>query len=313
MRVQLEDKSCPLGCSRNDQILFSGRDLLHHLPGEFKVVKCEGCGLIRTNPRPTADSIGYYYPDDYGPYQGTRVGQKHEKPSWLKRQLKPLASKIFMFNATILPDMPKGRMLEVGSASGAFMHKMAGEGWHVTGIEFSSDAAEATRSLGYQVHTGQLETAPDPVELYDLIVGWMVLEHLHDPVAGLNKLFDWAKPGATLALSTPNARTFQFQVFKEKWHDLHLPNHLYHFTPETIGKLLESCGWKVDKIHHQRTIANLLSSTAYVLQEKGYEWLGKIFLSTPKYTNYILYPVAWLFSLFGQTGRMTIWAKKERV
>jgi 2-polyprenyl-3-methyl-5-hydroxy-6-metoxy-1,4-benzoquinol methylase len=311
MNVQLEDRSCPLGCSYNDQILFSGRDLLHHLPGEFKVVKCEGCGLIRTNPRPTSESIGYYYPDDYGPYQGTRVIQKPGESGWLKSQLKPLASKVINFNATVLPDIPKGRMLEIGCASGAFMHKMAGEGWHVTGIEFSPDAAEATRSLGYQVHTGQLEAAPDPIELYDLIVGWMVLEHLHDPVAGLNKLFDWAKPDATLALSIPNVRTFQLRVFKEKWYDLHLPNHLYHFNPETIEKLLQSCGWKVEKIHHQRTLANLLSSTGYVLQEKGHEWLGKKFLCTPKYTNYIMYPIAWLFSLFGQTGRMTIWAKKE--
>ncbi len=311
MNIQLEDNPCPLGCSYDDNFLFSGSDLLHDLPGEFRIVKCKGCGLIRTNPRPTAETIGYYYPDDYGPYQGTKVNQKNENSHWIKKLLKPVANTFFKFNTTVLPNIPKGRMLEIGCASGAFMHQLACEDWRVSGIEFSPTAAEETRSLGYDVFTGQLEAAPTPSELYDLIVGWMVLEHLHDPVAGLRKLHGWAKPDASLVLSVPNAGSLQFRVFKEKWYDLHMPNHLYHFTPETIEKILQSCGWKVEKVHHQRILANLLNSTSYVLQNNGLEWFAKKLSSPPKYTNYILYPVAWLFSLFGQTGRMTIWAKKD--
>jgi hypothetical protein len=88
MNSNLETKPCPLGCSVSDETVLTGRDLLHDLPGEYTVVKCNSCGLMRTNPRPTPEAIGTYYPDDYGPYLGTQIRQaKPMHYSGLKRLL----------------------------------------------------------------------------------------------------------------------------------------------------------------------------------------------------------------------------------
>ena len=73
--IQMEDVPCPFGCPQNDEVVLTGHDLLHNLPGEFTVVKCRSCGLMRTNPRPTQETISFYYPDRYGSYLGTRVQQ----------------------------------------------------------------------------------------------------------------------------------------------------------------------------------------------------------------------------------------------
>ena len=308
----LEDVVCPHGCKKNDEMVLAGRDLLHASPGKFTLVKCHNCGLMRTNPRPTPESMGGYYPDDYGPYLGTRVHQTKPKLfSTIKNLLRPLVNRVFNFNTQHLPSMVPGRLLEVGCASGAFLHQMAKQGWQVQGIEFSEKAAEAAAQLGYPVYAGSLEAAPISAEPFDLIVGWMVLEHLHAPIAGLKKLRECAKPGAWLVLSIPNAGSLEFRLFKDKWYALHLPNHLYHFTPETISRLLDACGWEVVKIHHHRVLTNLLVSVGYVLQDKGCLWLGRKLTKLPKYTNYVLYPIAWLLSLCGETGRMTIWVKKK--
>ena len=309
--VMLEQVSCPLGCSKNDEVVLTGRDLLHDLPGEFTVVKCRTCGLMRTTPRPTPETIGFYYPDDYGPYLGTQVNQAKPTSS-IKELLKPLVKRVFNFNTQRLPSLAPGRMLEVGCASGAFLHQMASQGWQVQGIEFSEKAAQAAAQLGYRVHAGPLETAPPPEEPFDLIVGWMVLEHLHDPVGGLQKLREWAKPGAWLVLSVPNSASLEFRLFKEKLYALHLPNHLYHFTPQTLGRVLQAGGWTLEKVHHQRVLSNLIASAGYVLRDKGYARLGKKFIDFPEQGGrwvYALYPLAWLFSVFGQTGRMTVWAR----
>ena len=166
--------------------------------------------------------------------------------------------------------------------------------------------------MGYHVHTGTLETAPKPDEPFDLIVGWMVLEHLHDPIECLKKLREWAKPGAWLALSVPNAGSLEFCLFKEKWYALQLPTHLHHFTPQTLEKVLQASGWILAKVHHQRSLSNLIGSTGYVLRDKGYVKLGQKFIAFPERAGrwtYVLYPLAWLFSVFGQTGRMTVWAR----
>lgn len=309
--VVLENVSCPLGCDKGDDAVLIGRDLPHNLPGEFAVVKCRGCGLMRTTPRPTPETIGFYYPDDYGPYLGTQV-RKVEHTSRIRELLKPLVKRVFNFNTQRLPPLAPGRMLEVGCASGAFLHRMASQGWQVQGVEFSEKAAQAAAQLGYRVHAGPLETAPPPDEPFDLIAGWMVLEHLHDPVGGLQKLREWAKPGAWLVVSVPNSASLEFRLFKENLYALHVPNHLYHFTPETLGRVLQAGGWKLEMVYHQRVLSNLIASTGYVLRDKGYGSLGQRLIAFPEQAgvwNYALYPLAWLFGTFGQTGRMTVWAK----
>lgn len=307
--VQLQDSPCPLGCASAHEILFVGRDLVHGLPGEFRVVKCHRCGLMRTNPRPTPDSTGYYYPDDDGPYRGTQVRQSNVAWFRFKKLLRTVARKVFNFATTLLPAVEPGRMLEVGCASGAFLHGMASEGWQVEGIEFSVKASEAARSLGYLVYTGQLETAPDPVAPYDLIVGWMVLEHLYDPIVSLKRPREWAAPGSWLVLSIPNADSLGFRLFGNRWYDLHLPNHLYHFSPETLERV---GGWNLEKVFHQRVMNNLIASAGYVLRDKGWGRLGQKLIDYPERAElwrYVLYPVAWLLAPFGNTGRMTIWAR----
>lgn len=312
LEVKLEDKPCPLGCNGSDRKVFTGCDRLHNLPGEFTVVKCQKCGLMRTNPRPMPESIGFYYPEDYGPYLSTYVENKGVKgkprPFW-----KHWVKRVFQFNTDCLPSLAKGRMLEIGCASGSFMHRMSKEGWEVEGVEFSAAAATKARSLGYKVHTGSLETAPDPEKLYDIVVGWMVLEHLHDPILALQKLYCWTKPGGWLVVSVPNVESIEARIFKDYWYALQLPTHLYHFTPKSLEMVLEKAGWRMERVFHQRIITNLLASLGYVLQEKQFMYLGKWLSLLPERVgaqNYFLYPLAYIMSTFGQTGRMTVWARR---
>ena len=313
-KIKLEHVSCPLGCPPHDDILFVGWDRLHNLPGEFQVVRCQTCGLMRTNPRPTMETIGFYYPDYYGPYQGTTVKmgvtEGNNRPLW-----KRMAQKIFQFNSMRLPILKPGRMLEIGCASGSFIHQIAQKGWEVAGVELSARAASNARALGYPVHIGPLETTPDPHQPYDLVVGWMVLEHLHDPIFALKKLYRWTEAGGWLILSVPNARSFEFFFFKNCWYGLHLPNHLFHFTPRTIRNMLSFAGWKIVKIHHQRVLYNLFPSIGYTLSDKGLKGSfvrGLInFPENAGRKQYILYPLAYILASIGQTGRMTIWAKKN--
>jgi len=313
-KIKLEHVSCPLGCPPRDDILLVGFDRLNNLPGKFQVVRCQTCGLMRTNPRPTLDTIGFYYPDNYGPYHGTKIKMEVIKGKHRSLWWKRLAQKMFQFNNMRLPFLKPGRMLEIGCASGAFIHQMAQKGWAVAGVELSVHAAANARAMGYPVHTGPLETAPDPQQPYDLVVGWMVLEHLHDPILALKNLCRWAKPGGWLILSVPNAGSFEFFFFKNYWYGLHLPNHLFHFTPRTIRNVLSYGGWEIVKIHHQRVLYNLFPSIGYALSDAGLNnGFVRELITFPENAGkkpYILYPLAYILASIGQTGRMTVWARK---
>jgi len=312
--VELESSPCPLGCKDKDVAVLTGYDRLNHLPGTYNVVRCTDCGLMRTNPRPTPETMGFYYPDDYGPYQGTRVNPGIEDssplPSW-QRWVKH----IFQFNTTPLPKLPPERLLEIGCASGAFLDKMSRKGWEVEGLEFSEKAADAARSLGFPVYTGTVESTPDPKHPFRLVVGWMVLEHLHDPVLALQKLHSWVEPLGWLVLSVPNAGSMEFKIFKDRWYALQLPNHLYHYTPATLRKVLSRGGWSIVKVFHQRTLSNLIASAGYWLRDHNIlkKTSGQLvrYPEAARSMQYILYPLSSMFSLFGETGRMTVWARRS--
>jgi 2-polyprenyl-3-methyl-5-hydroxy-6-metoxy-1,4-benzoquinol methylase len=314
--VKLESVDCPLGCRADDEFLFSARDRLHGLPGEFRVVRCRSCGLVRTNPRPTPDTIGFYYPENYGPYLGTQIRvQQRAEVGPLRKALRWLYRRLVRFNTEIVPELPPGRMLEVGCASGSFLAAMAAAGWQVEGIEFSDTAAQRARDAGFKVQTGTLESAVANDRSFDLIAGWMVIEHLHDPVAALRKLARWSKPDGRLCLSVPNCASLEFRLFGPAWYALQVPTHLYHFAPRTIEALLKHSGWTVERIFHQRILNNLVASIGNWLEDRGASpRLAGALQRFPDHAgrwSLILYPLAWLLSLAGQTGRVTVWARKS--
>jgi len=315
--LKLESAACPLGCPPGHAPVLKGVDRLHGLPGEFQVVRCATCGLLRTEPRPTPDTIGQYYPEDYGPYVGTQIRAGGGAPAGgLKRLLLTMFHRLVRSNEQAIPPLDPGRMLEVGRASGAYLATMAAAGWQVEGIEFSGAAAQRARAGGFKVQTGSLEDASGTEASFDLIAGWMVIEHLHDPVTALRKLAHWARPGAWLCISVPNAAALEFRVFRGAWYALQLPTHLYHFSPATIAGLLGRAGWKIERVFHQRNLSNLVASLGYWLEDRGGP--ARVCRALQQFPDragrwsYVLYPLAWFMSLFGQTGRMTIWARKAQ-
>lgn len=312
--VCLESITCPLGCRAGDTIVIKGQDRMNSLPGEFTVVKCRSCGLMRTNPRPTLETIEYYYPDDYSPYLGTMVNSESPSPTH-SSLLKRIARLLVQFNTNRLPPLPPGRILEIGCASGAFLHLMALNGWKVNGIEFSSAAAENARALGYSVHHGSIESAPEQDHFYDLIVGWMVLEHLHEPLLSLKNLHRWTKSRGWLVISVPNVGGYEFKIFKDAWYALQVPTHLFFYTPKTLEKVLERGGWRIEKLFHQRILNNIFPSIGYILSDRGIEHaFTRALIDFPlnaRRMNYFLYPIAYLLALFGLTGRMTVWARRN--
>ena len=315
--VELERADCPLGCPRDDDPVLVGRDRLQNLPGDFPIVRCRRCGVLRTDPRPTPGSIGFYYPDEYGPYEGTRVpvpGPLPSRPPW-RRAISAAVQRLTASKAEELPDLPPGRMLEVGCASGSFLDRMARRGWQVEGIEFSDAAASQARSLGYAVHTGPVETAPLPRAPYDLVVGWMVVEHLHDPVGALRRLRDWTKPGGWLVVSVPNADSWELRVFRDAWYALHLPNHLWHPGRRSLETVLERAGWKVSRVVYQRDIRNIIGSIGYSLRDHGRfprlaDWMSR-FPERGGRVYYLLHPLAFALAKIHEAGRITVWARRD--
>lgn len=312
--LSLESVNCPLGCAPNDEFILRGRDRLHEEPGEFPVLRCRTCGLLRTSPRPTPAEIGRYYPPAYAPYTSTLLPTTQTPVNTAPRR-RSVWERLLEPRTNVLPALRPGRMLEIGCGSGAFLHRMAAQGWEVEGLELSAAAGEEARRLGYPVFIGSLAEAPDPVRPYDLIVGWMVLEHLHDPIVLLRKLSRWTSPRGWLALSVPDAGALEFKLFRDAWYALDVPRHLFHFTARTAALVLDRSGWRLERVIWHDNPNNLILSLRNRFQERGWQRTAQLLRDVADGRKYGRARLA-LGKLLGTlqaSGRMTLWATRAEL
>src|SRR3546814_19485724 len=99
----------------------------------------------------------------------------------------------------------------------------------------------------YRVRNDLLESAGDAQHPFDLIVGWMVLEHLHQPLDVLQKLRSWVRPDGWIVLSVPDAGGLEVRLCGDRWDALQLPTHLHHFSPENLTRRLTAAGGAGDR------------------------------------------------------------------
>lgn len=280
----MEDVACILCGSSVSAPLLRARDRLAPPPGtaadrpfEFTVVRCRSCGLSYTDPRPTADELRAYYPEDYwgrGAGEPTEAGAKEHggdapavasaeardgvgaprRPVLLERfenlYRRRQQREVVRWLGRLRPR--RGRLLDVGAGRGDLLAALRDDGWRVKGVEPSAAAAEtARRRFGLDVVAGTLDDAglgDDGEEaLFDAVVFAGVVEHLPDPLATLRRARALLAPGAVLAvLFLPRLDSPQARLFGSRWLALDLPRHLYHFDDASWQRLMGEAGLEVE-------------------------------------------------------------------
>jgi SAM-dependent methyltransferase len=140
---------------------------------------------------------------------------------------------------------------------GLFLLALDPASWDRYGLEpMPEPRAEAGRGLGLdRVFAGELESQALAGERFDVITFWDVLEHLPDPRGALEAAGRLLRPGGVVLLSLPNFSSYQARHFREDWYALRFPGHLHHFTPATLGRLLEAAGLRLrtldDRFHRE--------------------------------------------------------------
>jgi len=139
-----------------------------------------------------------------------------------------------------------GKLLDVGCGKGKFLTAAARAGWEAWGIEPSQRSySYAEREAGIKIFGGKFEDVDLPDEYFDVITMWHTLEHFYDPVETLTNIKRKLKTNGLLLIRVPNSDSWDFSIGKERWFHLDVPRHLYHFSPQTLGLLLDMTGYKI--------------------------------------------------------------------
>jgi ubiquinone/menaquinone biosynthesis C-methylase UbiE len=103
------------------------------------------------------------------------------------------------------------RLLEAGCGSASQIRFNAAV--HVVGIDIAPEELEKNRAVQEKI-LGDIQDYPLPEAEFDVVVCWMVLEHLPRPRQALVNMFRAAKPGGIVILGFPNLASIKGLVTK---------------------------------------------------------------------------------------------------
>lgn len=209
--------SSELGSSRKDVA-----------PG--RILRCNGCSLAFKEARQSDGYLASLYRElDGSVYESESQGRLRTA----RRHLKIVER----FSS-------RGKLLDVGCASGLFLKCASDAGWNACGIEPAAALARNAQQLldnGGRVICASLQEADLAPASLDAITLWDVLEHVNDPISTLRRCLILLRPGGYLFLNVPDINSLPARVLGARW-PLLLPEHLNYFTRESLQKCGELSG-----------------------------------------------------------------------
>jgi SAM-dependent methyltransferase len=238
-----ETVACNLCESTDYQIVYPATERpIHDLTAEFRssgdeplkdrLVACARCGLQFVSPRLRPELIldGYREGADE-----MFVSQTAARERTFTRALERIE--------TLAPN--RGRLLDIGTAAGAFIHVAAGRGWEVAGCEPNKWLCEwGKKTYGLDIQAGTLFDHRYPDRTFDVVTVWDVLEHTADPLGFLKECHRILKPGGFIIVNYPDIGSWIARVLGRRWLFL-ISVHLYYFTRRTVGEALRHTGFQV--------------------------------------------------------------------
>lgn len=303
-------RQCNLCEGHDFRFFIRGRDRLHGVKGMFSLVRCHDCGLIFLDPQPSSVEMMAFYPDDYLPY----AKSPEQETSWLKR-----LDRQFGVQQLCLPVIQtagtRGRVLDVGCATGNFLAGMRTQGWEVWGVEPNPVAAQYAREqVGLNVETGILEDSNFPTEFFDVVTLWHVFEHVFDPRSTLDKAWRLLKPNGWLILTIPHLESPEARLFGPYWLGLDVPRHLFLYTKPVLRRYLAETGFNYarDACVTARRIGVTTSlrfwSTEWQMDEQTRRRILAIIESLP--VRLLLWPYYQTLGMLKQSSFITVFARK---
>jgi SAM-dependent methyltransferase len=343
--VEVADIPCPLCGSDRFAIRLESVDVMHGIPGRFRVVRCQDCGHVHMNPQTTPETVLFGYPDQYGPHAAMHATDPAsdapapastgadrtahttdvpQQPWYLRPSVRriPGLRRLYYWLSDTRGDFipprgfPGSAALELGCATGTFLKKLRDAGWQARGVEPVAPAAAVAQREGFDVHVGTLESATFPTSSFDAVFGWMVIEHLNDPRSALREMARITRPDGWLGISIPNFGCWEPTAFGRYWYLWELPRHLHFFTPKSIRRLLEESGFDRVEVVHQRNALNLVGSAGLFLRRRfPNSRLARRVLEWPDHPTtwwqLALSPLAIVLAAVRQGGRLLVIARRK--
>lgn len=200
----------------------------------YRMVRCRGCGLVRSDPVADQAVVGALY-------RSSRFDYHDELPNLVRtygRQLGRLAAGRHSSSA----------LAEIGCGSGFVLAEARRQGFsRVVGVEPSEDAVgQAEPSVASSIVCDVLRPGVLAPEAFDVVCLFQVLDHLPDPRSALDLCRSALKPGGALLVFNHNVRAVSARMLGCRSPIVDV-EHTFLFDPRTLSELCRSVGLEVER------------------------------------------------------------------
>lgn len=211
--------------------LFSPRRMPDRI--HYRMVICEGCGLMRADPALSSQALGSYY----------EASGSHE--AVLARQA---AATYMEYFRRYFSGFPCGsKVLEAGCGNGEFLRELQRDGFHdINGVEPSRAAAEQAGGLRDSIYNGMFGPGIYPEGYFDLICAFHLLDHISDPKKFLSDCRAYLKSQGRLFLILHDVSSWPARLLGPACPVIDI-EHPFLYNKATVTRLLEKSGFKVQK------------------------------------------------------------------
>jgi SAM-dependent methyltransferase len=224
-----------------DRVAFSQR-------APLRLVRCRECGLVYRNPVERPTELAEIYEAE-GPAENVlRTLHDTQRPAYDAQAAR--LTEIFG---------RRGTGIEVGSYVGAFLAAARDAGWQFAGVDVNAETNAFTRSLGFQVDDGTIESL-DPERRADVVAIWNCLDQLPDPASAVRAARSHLTSGGMLVIRVPNGACYAafrpllrspLAAVAREWlaqnNLLGFP-YRYGFTVTAATRLVERNGMRVEHV-----------------------------------------------------------------
>lgn len=227
--------------------VFSARRLPDRV--HYRMVTCEGCGLVRSDPVADEDLLARLYAESRFDY-GEEVSSIEASYGRALSVLEARSSR-------------REALLEIGCGNGFFLEHARRRGWkEVRGVEPSADAvARASPALEGSIVQDVMRGGLFPAESFDAVCLFQVLDHISSPVDLLEECATVLRPGGHILAFNHNVSALSARLLGERSPIVDI-EHTYLYSPETMRRLFARAGFVDSRVSSARNTYSL----AYLAQ-----------------------------------------------
>ena len=201
--------------------------------GDLSICKCEDCGLLFQNPRP---SLGYLAVQRDGRFRNAMTepqGSRIKEQSQVALEVMKGFHKHTSGREAALNSFGKN-VLDVNCGHGFRLREFQKYGWDIYGVDTSRNAVEYGRACALDVKEGWLDTAGFKPGMFDLVIFRDNFGELPDPGEAVKKLSGLMKPKGLV------------YVHEMDFHEKEIePGRLFYFDQDCMRRLFMENGFTV--------------------------------------------------------------------